>query len=263
MRRISLLTRHKLRFISLLGRLMDEQEADPMGRFRHQQGYLLMKDILLYVLAVGGLFAGAWVWLALALHEPNGQLLTITPHNPNHLLSLYALEQLNHSPLLSHEEGQVLLTGEHQVVLSYLNSVDTTAVALGVNHRVTRMGTNASLLPTAGYSLVAGHFLRDQHLTERSAVVVLNQAAAFTLFGVIDPVGQVLTLGDDTYVVVGVIADGSEADALHLYVPATRYDSQVREVVINLALNTQHTFAYLLALLRQVGIDEDSHVILR
>lgn len=222
-----------------------------------------LTQLLAYALTVGLLFGGAWLWLTLSLQEPRGQLLTVTPHNPNHLLSVASLEQLNHSPHLAYEQGQSLLTGTHQVLLSYLHPVEATATVLGVSHPVTRIGTNASLLATVDYPLLAGHFLRDQHLAERRPVAVLNQAAAFTLFGVTAPLSQLFTLDGVTYVVIGVIDDGSEADMPHLYIPITRYDTQIREILINLSLQPHHSVDYLLSLLRQVGISEESHAFTR
>ena len=205
------------------------------------------------------LFAITWLWLTFAFGALNGQLLTITPHNPSTVLPLELLEQLNHSPRLSYQQGQSLSVGHSQVVLSYRNVIDTQATALGVNHNVTRIGTNANLPATVGYRLVAGHFLRPQYLLDRQQVAVLNEAAAFTLFGVSDPVGQLVSLGGVTYRVIGVIADNSADDELHVYAPATLYDTHVREIVVNLALNAQHSPDYVISLLRSVGVSDSSH----
>lgn len=71
---------------------------------------------------------------------------------------------------------------------------------------VTVLGVTSGFFRTIGASLSAGRLLTDQELSSDSLSIVVDSNLVKALFGADeDPVGQMLTLGNDEYVIVGVV----------------------------------------------------------
>lgn len=88
---------------------------------------------------------------------------------------------------------------------------------------------------TLGARLLAGREIGWQDTTATPVPVVLNQHMAEQLFGEHGAVGQSLTMGDETLVIAGVVADvkrwggAAESDG-EVYVPYFRYGSEEEDV---------------------------------
>lgn len=74
-------------------------------------------------------------------------------------------------------------------------------------------GTSVSWLEVRSRDLAYGAFFTDDDVTDRAKVIVLGPDTANELFGTANVVGQDVTIGDDTYEVIGVLsAVGSSGD---------------------------------------------------
>jgi predicted permease len=84
--------------------------------------------------------------------------------------------------------------------------------------QVDRVG--AGFFETVGTALVRGRTFTDGDESNRSRVVVVNEAMAGRAWPGSDPIGQPLRLGDDTWEVIGVVADIRSAFPLAPTLPA-------------------------------------------
>jgi ABC-type antimicrobial peptide transport system permease subunit len=71
---------------------------------------------------------------------------------------------------------------------------------------IRRMGTDANLVKTAGMELIAGRDIDIYTFPNDSLSAILNEKTVETM-GFEDPIGQVITDGDLTFTVVGVVKD--------------------------------------------------------
>jgi hypothetical protein len=97
------------------------------------------------------------------------------------------------------------------------------AVILGVEYPVTVIGTNSQYPRILGYAMAEGAFFSKQAWKGGERQAVLNGKAAFDLFGSIRAAGSRgnlrLKLGDETWIVTGVIHDGDD-ETRRIYVPS-------------------------------------------
>ena len=102
------------------------------------------------------------------------------------------------------------------------------------DQRFSVIGTTPTQFPFRELSINNGKLFTDADITGKSKVIVLGSDLATNLFGTDDPLGKSLTLGSDTYSVVGVLAKAKETTLnnpnLMSYVPYTTamdtYDTQ-------------------------------------
>jgi hypothetical protein len=97
------------------------------------------------------------------------------------------------------------------------------AEILGVEYPVTLIGTNNRYPGILGYAMAEGSFFSGQAWKGGERHAVLNGKAAFDLFGSIRAAGGRgnlrLKIGDETWVVTGVIHDGDDKNR-RIYIPS-------------------------------------------
>ena len=84
---------------------------------------------------------------------------------------------------------------------------------------VTLIGTNSSYPQLLKYLVVEGSFFSSQAWAGKLRHAVLNESAAFTLFGSISVTGNFFRIRNDTWIVTGVIRDEKEDN--RIYVPSS------------------------------------------
>ncbi|HKO90895.1 MAG TPA: ABC transporter permease [Polyangiaceae bacterium] len=68
--------------------------------------------------------------------------------------------------------------------------------------------------------MIAGRFLNDLDVSERRKVAVIGPAVKATLFGSVDPIGEMINVRGVNYQVIGVFEDqGGEGELRRIYVP--------------------------------------------
>jgi putative ABC transport system permease protein len=67
------------------------------------------------------------------------------------------------------------------------------------------MGTEPTIFPNYGFKIGAGRLLTDDDIEGGKTVAVIGSQAATDLFGNADPIGKRISIGTNTYTVVGVL----------------------------------------------------------
>ena len=126
--------------------------------------------------------------------------------------------------------------------------------AINNSRSVVLIGTNHSFPFVMNHRLVHGRFFREYAVRYRHRVVVLNEYAAFELFGTTEATGNELIIHGSPYTVVGVIGDG-DSDGLNIYVPMTLLGNTVETIATNLALSPSLTDIGILNEWQRLGVD--------
>lgn len=74
----------------------------------------------------------------------------------------------------------------------------------------TVQGTSTSLFAIRGFTVQKGAAFTESDVTNSNKVAVLGADVATNLFGTTNPVGKTLTIGSDTYTIIGVFNKSSE-----------------------------------------------------
>jgi len=88
------------------------------------------------------------------------------------------------------------------------------------NHPVTLIATNAAWPQVLRLTMLEGAFFSKQAWTGKQRHAVLNETAAFNIFGSSKIVGNRFRIRNDTWLVTGVISDGDE-DRARIYIPSS------------------------------------------
>lgn len=95
----------------------------------------------------------------------------------------------------------------------------------GVEQRDTIVGTNVSYFSIHNLSIDKGSLITEADITSKAKKVVLGATLATEVFPDIDALGKTVTIGSDTYSVVGVLAKADESSFLNPntngYIPYT------------------------------------------
>ena len=135
---------------------------------------------------------------------------------------------------------QVDEAGNRGMPFTFENRQAKTITVLGNNHGITLIGTNHNYPFIMGHKLTHGRFFREYAVRYGHRVAVLNQHAAFTLFGTINATGNELFIDNSPYIVVGVIDDGCNEE-LNIYVPTTHLNNTAEAITANTALSPTRT----------------------
>lgn len=84
-------------------------------------------------------------------------------------------------------------------------------VAASTNWTTTLVGTTPQWLPIRDRHMLEGRFFETADLRHAAAVVVLGPTTAQKLFGLVDPVGQVVRIANVPFTVIGVLAPTGSA----------------------------------------------------
>ncbi|WP_242966428.1 ABC transporter permease [Clostridium sp. BSD9I1] len=109
---------------------------------------------------------------------------------------------------------------EENFLLTYEINKEEKIKALNSNHSVFLKGTNYTYPYITGYSVVKGSFFTQLAQKQKNKSVVLNELAAFELFGSYDIVGNNVFWDSEPYTIVGVISD-EDKENKNIYVPIT------------------------------------------
>ena len=131
--------------------------------------------------------------------------------------------------------GSVEAANNRGMLFTYENRSLTTVSAINSTHNVVLVGTNHNLPFVMNHSLIHGRFFREYAVRYSHQVAVLNEAAAFALFGSSEATGNEVIMRGSPYIILGVINDG-DSENLNMYVPASLGDS-TKAVAANLASN--------------------------
>jgi hypothetical protein len=186
--------------------------------------------ILLFIMA---LLAGRGHYHRLLLAKP---LRSYAPA----LISLDAIEQFC--------EDEFLLTYEQR----RLSSASTAYQQC----QVTLVGTNSYYPALLGYQLLSGSFFTKQAWDTKSRHAVLNETAAFTLFGSNKIVGKTIKLDGETWLVSGVLRDNDENNLIYIPSINNAQSASVSALIALLAPERGISETYAKNTLKALGVQE-------
>ena len=116
---------------------------------------------------------------------------------------------------------------------------------------VTLVATNSSYPRILGFSMLEGAFFSKQAWKGKQKHAVLNETAAFTIFGSTNIAGRRFRIHNDTWLVTGVISDG-DVNKARIYIPSSVRGGEAGA----LALTGGMDEAYVRNSLKTLGIQE-------
>jgi len=158
--------------------------------------------------------------------------------NTNHLAALPM--NINEKPVsvkaAGDINGKIMTTGDtsKKIMLTYQTTYESSASATKQTLPVKLTATNYTFPYVMGYAVTDGSFFSEESQERGSAVAVLNQKAAFDLFGSINAAGGTVNVNGKTYTVSGV-TDDTDDTARNIYVPAqTLGETTASGVIVSL-----------------------------
>lgn len=165
---------------------------------------------------------------------------------------LYITPNTNHASDASLEEIEKI--NEEDFLTTYTVEQEKKIKAIHGNHIVNLRGTNYSYPFVLNYNLIKGGFFTKSAQEQKHKVVVLNEIAAFELFGGNDCIGNELTMDGYIYTVVGVLDDEDE-DHKNIYVPITFMKELPNEFISRLSEDVSEE--YVKTEYKNIGITTD------
>ena len=139
--------------------------------------------------------------------------------------------------LLSYE-----IPGTEKVGLSY------------AEYHVTVIATNSAYPWIMGFTMAEGSFFSKQAWAGKQRHAVLNETAAYAIFGSANIAGSRVRIRNDTWLVIGVISDGDK-DKARVYIPSSVRGGEADA----LALKGVGNDAYVRTSLKALGIQDGSY----
>lgn len=159
------------------------------------------------------------------------------------------------TPGLSPEKLQEF--SEEEFLLTYEIRQTSTAWAINSRHPVTLVGTNQNYANIMGYITLNGGFFTKAAWDAKNNHAVLNETAAFQIFGSNRITGQTLKLNDESWIITGVIQDNDTENA-NIYAPSSVTGGQAESLMV-LMDDKDITEAYVKNALKNVGIHENNY----
>jgi len=106
---------------------------------------------------------------------------------------------------------------------------------------VTLIGTSGSYPQIMGHSMAEGSFFSNQAWKEKLKHAVLNEQAAFSIFGSIDIAGSRFRIRNDTWIVTGVIKDGYD-EQVRVYIPSSVQGGETNALAMTISGSLDETF---------------------
>ena len=126
-------------------------------------------------------------------------------------------------------------------------------------YSVTLVATNSSYAQIMGLPMLEGSFFSKQAWTGKLRHAVLNEKAAFTIFGSNKIAGNRFRIRNDTWIVTGVISDGNE-DRSRVYIPSSTRNGEADALALTNSGGLDE--AYIKNSVKTLGIrDGDFHYI--
>ena len=147
---------------------------------------------------------------------------------------------------------------ENKFMLTYENIYDKTIQALQSNFSITLKGTNYTYPYVMNYSIVNGGFFTKEAAENKNRVVVVNEKAAFDIYGTLNAVGNELFMDMALYQIVGVIRDNDE-ERLNVYISAQYLAETTETITVNMSLSGEISEEYVKNELKHIGISEQRY----
>lgn len=186
------------------------------------------------------------------------------------LITLFILWQMN----VESDQHLLLISGKHlgapgfsaqeledfmkeEFLLTYEIHGQEQVKASTSHYLAHTIGTNHSYAQILGYPLLSGSFFSPSAFQEQSRQVVLNKNAASRWFGNLNLSGNQVQIGDEVWLVTGVIDDGLKKEA-RIYFPASLAHGQVQTLMVSMD-NQAISDIYARSALKKLGIQKEQY----
>ena len=176
----------------------------------------------------------AWLWQG-ARNYPD--LMMATPYLEGRTINASMINELN-------ENNNIPTTYEQKSTVS--------VNVLNNNKTVNQIDTNIYYPFVMEYPLVSGRFFEEDSVNQ----VVLNEKAAFDLFGSVNIHRQQMSIGGDMYMVTGVIAD-RDNEYLNIYTNASHKNIGVSHLITNLSLLVESNQDHVRNIWSSIGVTHE------
>ena len=139
------------------------------------------------------------------------------------------------------------------IMLTYSNGYSGSVEAVQDSYEAVIIGTNQYFPLIRPYPVISGRFFSQAQHDYQNRVALLNEKAAFDLFGSSQASGSNCFLGGQPYVVIGVIQDADDKNR-NIYIPGTCISEQAGMIMAK-ADNTA-ALMEIKAQLNRIGINE-------
>lgn len=120
---------------------------------------------------------------------------------------------------------------EDEFLITYETRKQAKVQAIQSEHMVVLISTNSCYPQIMNFLMVDGSFFTKSAWKAGNRHVVLNETAAFQLFGSVCPSGNRIKTAGETWIVTGVIEDHDEENA-NLYIPSSIGDTQIGALMV-------------------------------
>ena len=145
---------------------------------------------------------------------------------------------------------------QEEFLLTYEIRRPGTVQAVNQRHSVTVVGTNSHYAGVLNYINLNGGFFTAAAMDAKNRHAVLNETAAFQIFGSVPIAGKTLKLDGESWTVTGVIQDGDAKNA-NIYTPASVAGGQAEAIIV--LMDDRVTEAYAKNALKRIGIHENNY----
>lgn len=144
---------------------------------------------------------------------------------------------------------------EDEFLLTYEIPQNVTVKAVNSSRPATLMGTNSAYLDVMGYRLLDGGFFTKSSWDSKARHAVLNETAAFAVFGSSNISGSTMQMNGEAWIVAGVIQD-NDTENSNIYAPSSVTGGQTRALMALMGQKNGINKAYIINKLKDIGIRE-------
>lgn len=176
-------------------------------------------------------------------------------------LENYFMAIPKHSNVVGVNVDKIEDLNEENFLISYEIKKEESIKALNSKHDVLLIGTNYVYPYITGYAFAEGSFFTQSSQEQKIRTVVLNELAAYELFGNYDIAGNNIILQGKFYTVTGVIKD-EDSENKNVYVPITLLNSRPTAFITYIDLENGITEEYIKNELKELDITESNYYFL-
>ncbi len=143
---------------------------------------------------------------------------------------------------------------EDAFMLTYVRKQQNTATTGYTKHDITLVSTNYTFPFVCRYQMINGGFFTRENQEGENNYAVLNETAAFNMFGNMNVIGLEFTINDKEYIIKGIINDTSQV--LNVYLPMQLTEQNPDSFMIKTDEFKGVSREYILTKLKQTGISD-------
>lgn len=146
---------------------------------------------------------------------------------------------------------------EEALMLTYVGKQQNFVTTGYTKHDITVIATNYTFPFVCGYQMINGGFFTRENQEEKNNYAVLNETAAYQMFGNTNVIGLKFTMNNKEYIVRGIINDDSKAP--NTYIPMMLSDQNPDSFIIRTDERTGVSREYILNSLKQIDISDTNY----